>query len=379
MRLWRLCLAGLVYDWLVFVAWTLIPIRAEGMGASPTQLGLLQGASTIAYVAGCLLVGRMADRGHSRLFVLIGCLGAAVACHWVGTAPTVTLLIGAVAVMGLANSLFWPSAQGTIGAETEPGRLDRAIGLFNVMWSAGKGLGYLMAGWMTRSLGDTQVMWVAGASALPILAFYPWRKGVRANGGAAPLARPEGAVFRSMAWAANFIGYGALNTFQNQYYKYLLGAGQGDEKWAKPFFGLFLGVLIAAQTVVFILMQRNSVWAYRRRLLYAVQVLMAAATLAIPFVRGELPLLVLAPLVGIGAGFVNGSSIYYSLHGPADHSKFAGLHEAILSAGAFAVPMAGGLLADAAGDLRMPYLLSGTATLLAILLQEALYRSRPRS
>ena len=33
-------------------------------------------------------------------------------------------------------------------------------------------------------------------------------------------------------------------------------------------------------------------------------------------------------LGNVGLGVANASSIYYSLHGPADHGKYAGLHEA---------------------------------------------------
>ena len=127
-------------------------------------------------------------------------------------------------------------------------------------------------------------------------------------------------------------------------------------------------------------LQRGRGWTYRRALLYSAQGLIAGASLAITLTRSDTLLLLLAPFVGVGLGFVYASSIYYSLHGPTDHGKYAGLHEAVLGAGTFLVPLAGGALADLTRDLRMPYGFAAAATLAAIGIEEGLYRRRrPRS
>jgi MFS family permease len=91
-------------------------------------------------------------------------------------------------------------------------------------------------------------------------------------------------------------------------------------------------------------------------------------------VRHDLLLLALALPVGVGLGFAYASSIYYSLHGSGEHGKYSGIHEAVLGAGNFALPLAGGALADALGDLRVPYALAGLAALVAVGVQEAAYR-----
>src|SRR5204862_5350019 len=132
-------------------------------------------------------------------------------------------------------------------------------------------------------------------------------------------------------------------------------------------------------TAAFVVLQRGRGWTYRRDLLYLSQLLVAAAAGALPFTRSDAILLALAPLVGIGIGFAYASSIYYSLHGPADHGKYAGLHEAVLGSGTILVPLAGGVLADLNRDLRLPYWLAGAATFVAIGIQEIVYRKRPRS
>ena len=120
MRLWRYCLAGLLYDWLAYVFWTSVPIRAEEFGATATQLALLQTASTAFYVLSSLLMGRLSDRVSPSRLARVGCLGALAACLLAGRANGLAGLFLVAPVMGLAASFFWPSMQGALGAETDP-------------------------------------------------------------------------------------------------------------------------------------------------------------------------------------------------------------------------------------------------------------------
>lgn len=378
MRLWRYCIAGLLYDWLVFVYWTVVPIRAEEFGASATQLALLQTASTAFYVLSSLFMGRLSDRASRSLLARAGCAGAILACLLTARAGGLAGLFLVAPAMGLAASLYWPSIQGALGAEAEPGRMERALGLFNVTWSVGKSAGFALAGWLDATRGHTATLWFAAAAALPILLFYP-RDVKRRPGELLEEGHPDRDVFRTMGYVANFIAFGVGSAFQNQFYKYLDNAGLGNLWGRKTYFGIFLGIMFAAQTAVFLVLQRGRGWTYRRGRLYAAQLLIAASSVTLTLLRSDAAMLLLAPLVGIGLGFAYASSIYYSLHGPADHGKYAGLHEAVLGAGTFLVPLAGGTLADVTRDLRMPYWLAAAATLGAIALEEGLYRRRSRS
>jgi MFS family permease len=378
MRLWRYCLGGLLYDWLVYVFWTVVPIRAEGFGASSTQLALLQTSSTAVYVLSCLYMGRLSDRVSRSLLARAGCLGALGACLLTAKMGSLNGLYLAVPILGFAASIYWPNVQGAIGAETDPAEMERALGLFNVTWSLGKAAGFAMAGWLAARAGLEVTLFIAASAALPILLFYP------GNSGARPArlqgeARVDRAAYLPMGYVANFIAFGVGTCFQNQFYKYLEDGGLGTIWKRETFFGLFLGVMFAAQTVMFFVLQRGRGWTYRRGLLYGSQAVVAAASVGITLFRNDWGILALAPLVGLGLGFAYASSIYYSLHGPSEHGKFAGLHEAVLGAGTFIVPLAGGWLADRTHDLRMPYWLAAAATVAAIGLEEGIYRRSSRS
>jgi predicted MFS family arabinose efflux permease len=292
---------------------------------------------------------------------------------------TLTGLFLTVPLLGLSGSIFWPAIEGAIGSETEPGHTEKAIGIFNVLWSVGKGTGFLMAGWMTGSLGPRHTLWAAAAAGLAIFLFYPWKDGRPAERGETRTV-PGRSAFRTLGYVANFFIYGLGSTLQVQFFKYLRQENLGTSFVSREtFFGFFLGTIFIAQTVTFLAMQRGRWWVYRRSLLYLSQALLATTAGILTLARNDVLILALTPLVGLGLGFSYASSLYYSLHGANEQGKYSGIHEAVLGAGTIVFPFAGGILADATGDLRVPYWLAGGATLAAIALEEAIYRRRSRS
>lgn len=377
MRLWRYCLAGLLFNWLAFVFWTVVPIRAVGFNASSTQLALLQTASTFFYVLNSIFIGRLSDRVSRSMLARMACAGAIAACALTVYIGSLNLLFLVVPIMGIAGSVFWPSIQGAVGAESRPDQLDRTIGWFNVSWSVGKTVGFVIAGWLIANQGHGPTLWLAAASVLPVLLLYPGDKVVRREGD--PSGAPDRAAFRTVGYVANFLAFGVGAVFQNQFFKYLKGSGLARDWDTQTFFGIFLGVMYLTQTLLFVVLQRGAGWTYRRSLLYGTQLLCAVAAAGVTFVTGDAWILAAAGLVGLSLGFANASSIYYSLHGPAEHGKFAGVHEAVLGAGTILVPLAGGAMADLSRDLRMPYWLAGALTLAAVAVEEAVYRRRPSS
>jgi len=377
MRLWRYCLAGLLFNWATFVFWVVLPDRALGFKASSTQLALLQTASSVVYVLNSLFSGGLSDRISRTLLARFSILVAAGACALLLCAGSYLGLLLIVPFMGFACSVYWPSIQGAVGAEAGPARLEKALGWFNVSWSIGKTLGFVVGAWLLTALSWQSAVWMSVASALPILFFYPRdqaRGAVEAHAGGVE----NRAVFRTLGYISNFLAFGVGNVFLNQFRKFLDATPvPGWEPAA--FFGVFLGAVYGTQTLSFVVLQRGSGWTYRRGLLYFIQLLCGAAAIAVPFLTRDWQYFAAAAFIGVGLGFSNASSIYYSLHGPADHGKYAGLHEAILGAGSFLAPLAGGALADLTHDLRSPYWLAGGGMITAMAIQEIVYRRSARS
>ncbi|MBV8882150.1 MAG: MFS transporter [Planctomycetaceae bacterium] len=377
MRLWRYCLAGLLFNWGTFLFWYVLPVRALDFHASSTQLALLPTASSIVYVLNSLFSGGLSDRMSRSLLARLSTLLAVGVCALTISAGSLGGLFLLVPFMGLACSFYWPSIQGALGAEVGSARLEKALGWFNVSWSIGKTLGFVMGGWITSAQSTSGALWMAAGSALPVLFLYPKDQALPKETAHVPAANDR-AAYRTLGYIANFLAFGVGSVFQNQFIK-LLHASPVAGWTPTTFFGVFLGAIYGTQTLAFVVLQRGSGWAYRRSLLYGIQALCGGAALAVPFLSSDGTLLAAGAAVGAGLGFVNASSIYYSLHGPSDHGKYAGLHEAVLGAGTFLAPLAGGALADLTRDLRSPYWLAGGLMIAAVAVEELVYRRSSRS
>jgi predicted MFS family arabinose efflux permease len=241
--------------------------------------------------------------------------------------------------------------------------LTRQIGIYNLSWSSGKALGFLIGGAMvaqfgaTRSIACAALAYAAAALAVPRLARdAPPVAEVRSRGESMPLS--ERRAFLRATWIANGIAFGLGAVLNHHLPRLFVQRGADADR-----FGLLLGAIFAAQTTSFLLLARWRAWHYRLRLLLLVQA--ALAVLAVLFARATqmTMLLPLAVALGLGLGFCYQSSLYYSLHAPSGRGRQAGIHEASLGIAAALLPLAGGFWVRASGDLERPFWLAA-ATLM---------------
>ena len=89
-----------------------------------------------AYVAGALASHRLALHLRERP-LLVGVLLAQLAVHGALAArPVVAVVVAGTVVLGLLNGLKWPVIESYVGAGRTPARAARAVGGFNLSWSA---------------------------------------------------------------------------------------------------------------------------------------------------------------------------------------------------------------------------------------------------
>jgi len=377
MRLWRYCLAGCLFDWMLYVVLTVIPLHANDLGASARELGVLGACSAIVYVGLSVVLGRVADRVSRPLLVRIGCGVMIAACVLIPRADSIAVLLALTPVVGASGTFFWPGVQAAIAAESTPERLGRDLGLFNIFWSTGKAGGFLTAAALKGGIGVGPTLLVAAAGAGAIALFYPLRDVRRA---AEPAETPDrGTALLHMSWIMNFVGYGVGATVANQYIKLCkarqLGLGIGADP-AEFFLGAFLCAVFLSQTAAFVALRTLRGWTHRRAPLHAGFLAMAAGGLMVAFLSDARVLLLAAPLLGVGFGIAYAASIYYSLHATRELGAYSGLHEAILGSGGFLMPLAAGWLATQSGDLRWPYWLCAGAALAGAAAAECLWRRR---
>lgn len=313
-------------------------------------LGALNGAVYAVWVA---LAGRYAQRrGYFHALKL----GFAIMGALMVAGSFITSLGGQVALMILWTfgiGLTWPALEAIPSEHEPPARLQRLLGIYNVVWSAGSGLATFSGGLILERLGPRGIFLVPAALHAVQLGLLAWleRENRRAARPVAPAPataaepgqgpRPETApvpraVFLRMAWIANPLAYVAVNAII-PVIPGLAGKFALSPAWA----GVFCSVWALARAAGFWVFWLWAGWHYRFRWLagaYAALVLSFAGIL----LGHHLGLLVVAQVVfGLGLALVYSSSLFYSMDVGETKGEHGGLHEAAIGAGLFGGPAIG--------------------------------------
>jgi MFS family permease len=349
------------------------PYKALSLGAGPFLLGLLPAARALPYALSTMWAGGR-GRGGERLVSARPALGlAGLATLALSLVPALPWIYPLLALLGFVLAFFWPALQATLADRAPAEGVTGSLALFNVAWSTGKAIGFL-AGGVLLALGGFSALFLVAGSAFLLVAVLV---GGRDPSPVAPSidlpSVPErDPRFRHAAWVANAVAFGIGAVAQTHLPPWLAKLDLGA-----AYFGAYLGLIFLSQTILFVLLGRSPGWHFRRLPLLGPQVLLVAAIGVLPLLRSPWLILATAPVVGQGLGVTYFSSIYYSVEAPRARGRNAGIHEALLGAGALSLPVLGGALAGLTGRLETPYFLAATAGLVSILVQGSLLGPRP--
>ncbi|MGW3436054.1 MFS transporter [Streptomyces bacillaris] len=214
----------------LFLIGALGPRLVEGLGISPTMLGL---TTTVGFGTAAVLSpggGRMVDRiGPRRALVLLFLLSAA-ALALIGAAPGAGLLLGAVALGGIPQALANPATNKAILATVEPARRGAVTGLKQ----SGVQLGAFVAGLplaaLAGGLGWRGAVWTAAAVALLGGVWALRALPTDPPAASVPPARTSYVPRGMVAWLAGFslflgAGIASVNTYLALYGTERLGMG----------------------------------------------------------------------------------------------------------------------------------------------------------
>lgn len=367
-----------VTDFSLYLIWVAIPYKAISLDATPAILGLLSATSALAYVLTTVFAGRLSDRVSRLLLARMGALVFAAGCLLILRAPSIAWMFPFLPLIGLGMGFYWPPIQAAVADEGRLAVLEKNIGLFNVFWSSGKALGFLVGGSLYARFGAGPIFVIASIVMLLMMVVIPRRRPeavAEEEGGGeyASVGARDLRAFLHMAWLANAIAFGVGNTMNAQYPKLMLKIGFGSQP-----FGIYLFLIFIMQTLTFQLLRTLGGWRFRRFPVYAMQAAMGLAVFVVSFLTGFPLILLSAVPLGMGLGLAYHASITYSLASHTGRGGRAGIHECLLGTGNLLLPLVGGLLASATGDLRMPYWLCGAVVAGGLAGQEVLWR-RTRS
>ncbi len=131
----------------------LIPVYAETLGASYTDLGIIGASGNIIYTALTLVCGYMLDRYEKvNLYLLFNLIGGCTMIFFAFTTNVSQVLL-VRGLLGLAAATFWVSAS-TLTAEISPREeLTQSLGRYNLAWVIGFTVGPYLGGLISTQYG----------------------------------------------------------------------------------------------------------------------------------------------------------------------------------------------------------------------------------
>jgi EmrB/QacA subfamily drug resistance transporter len=147
-----------------------LPRLREDFGADFVSVQWVLNGYVLALASLTLIGGALADvYGRARMLAL-GCIIFGLASAACALAPSVTLLIAARVVQGIAAAIVTPASLALIGAVYPREERNQAIGV----WAAASALttagGPILGGWLTENFGWPLVFWINPPLALAAVA-----------------------------------------------------------------------------------------------------------------------------------------------------------------------------------------------------------------
>lgn len=359
-------------------------------GASSLTLGIFGAIGALVYSLGVIVSGRMSDRFNRRTIVLSGCALFMAAYLTLPFFKSTAQVLIAYILGSSSMAMFWPVLQSWLSQGLNKHNLMRSLTLFNVSWSAGLMIGFILAGFLfsldPRLPFALSIVLIACVAAL--LCRQPLKPAARGGGGAEKDAlsavlpafeppeeeRPANyKAFLYAAWCANFVSWFNVGIMRNLFPK--LGTELG---FSTGIIGTLIFAVTLAQTVIFFILGKTHRWHYKFGLLAMFQIFSFIGLLIIAFFSNIACFTAAMVLLGLASGMTYFSSIFYSLYGSADKGKNSGIHESFLGAGGLFGPLAGGLLAAGFG-IRAPYAAAAAVVILAIVAEAVLIGKRGKS
>ncbi len=258
----------------------------------------------------------------------------------------------AVILWTIGMCFTWPTLEALTCENEPPRRLQKFLGIYNMIWALGSGLANFMGGAMLEKLGKSSIFLVPAALHILQIALvlylekgYPTlaRAEVSGNGSAqedlhldqqrSPVP-PE--TFLKMAWVANPFAYIAINAL-------LPVIPKLAERFAlSPMFaGFVCSVWFFSRALAFLVLWQWTGWHYRFRYLIWAYVTVAVCFTAMLLSRELWVLVVGQALFGAAVGLLYYSSLFYSMDVGETKGEHGGLHESAIGVGIFTGPAIG--------------------------------------
>lgn len=325
----------------------------ERFGFGRLQNLILAASLGSIYTLASIFCGRFAQRRGYFLSLRLGFLIMAVSLAIGSGADTIAVHVVVMSICTVGMCFTWPALEAMISEGEPPARLQRMVGIYNIVWASGGAFAYFTGGAMLEKLGlqsmflvpsILQVLQLALALRLEkkAAATVVETAAIQANGDGTrqpelnprPIARAG--AFLKMAWLANPFAYLAINTVIA-----VIPSLAHNLKLSPMFAGFFCSAWLFVRVGAFALLWLWPGWHYRFRWLFIAYSAMVLS-FALILLASNLALLMAGQIIfGFAVGLIYYSSLYYSMDVGDTKGEHGGLHEAAIGAGSFAGPAVG--------------------------------------
>lgn len=356
----RLCAAGFVaYCSYAICRTPLLPLFARELGAGPSLIGLVMGASTLTGIVLKLPAGAWSDvLGRRPLLVLGAIVFATVPFTYLGVS-TLAALVTLRFVHGSATAIFGPVASASLSDIAPPAQRGRWLSAYSTAQGTGQALGPVLAGYLIAAGRFDLAFLTAGVIGLAAPAIVAaWRQPAAARPGHArwrELVAGIGEVVRnrlvlvtSGAQAAQFFLNGALNAFLPLYGRDVVGLTTPQLGWL---FGMQTVTTLAIRPAIGVWSDR----AGRRWVIVAGVTACSAAVLAMSMAADLWALVpaVIAYAAGVATTTAATSAFITDVTRRARYGAAHGVFGTIYDVGDALGPIVAGVLVATVGYARM--------------------------
>ena len=157
----------------------ILPFYIESMGASGTELGLLNASYAVMRLIFGPIWGSISDRIGRKRILMVGILGFGITMVWFGLATQLWMLFAARILAGILSSATAPTTMAYIGDNAPEGELSKGMGRLSAAGGIGAILGPLLGGLVASDSLSTPFFIAAGLAGISLvlaLIFLPESK-----------------------------------------------------------------------------------------------------------------------------------------------------------------------------------------------------------
>lgn len=348
-----------------------LPLLAIKLGAGNIALGALGTMAALVYISFVPFSGWLADRVPKNLPAGAGAISFGAALCLLPLCQRLFWIYPLAAAAFLSLALVWPALESALCKFVSGKALARSSGFYNVSWSSGATIGYLLAG-LIYAHRPSAVFRLAGGLAIVFGIFFTLLFRAPDQEPQAQDQAEKGPVhLLYLSWLANGMVYFVLNVLRNIFPKLAESLGFSSQS-----LGALLLCLSLAQCLLFVLLNRTARWHFKFWPLAAALAALFAGLVMVVFTERLWGFALGFLLIGAAGGMTYSASLYYavSLESSIAGSR-SGWHEFYLGLGGFAGPLLGGLFANFLGA-KSPYAVSAGLALLVLAIMICYRRAR---